>query len=284
MASPVLVLFLLISVYAGLIIYNRLQEGDPLLTSYLIQMVVLLLILCSALIVSHPFSTWFWGILSFLALREFLSLTDLRLQDRIGVLFAYLSIPFMMTFIYSHWYTMFIITIPVYSFLVIPLGITLGGRPADGAVFSIGVIDLGLFLLVFCMGHLAFLSYYTLWLAVALVLNTTVSELLSRMIQPYLNRKSICICVQAILPMPFTVLITAMLADWIHIPYIHAVIIGLIIPVMVALGNHAVGYLELDLRIEPDLLKPGCGLLIHDLKAVLYTAPIVLHYYRYFIL
>ena len=71
---------------------------------------------------------------------------------------AYLAIPFMFWFIQTDWYGMFIISIPVYAFLVIPIAITVGGRDAEGSVLSIGALDLGLFLLVYCIGHIGYLA------------------------------------------------------------------------------------------------------------------------------
>jgi len=71
---------------------------------------------------------WVVAVISFLALREFFSMVEIRLQDRLAVLGAYASIPFMFHFVTLGWYGMFIISVPVYSFLAIPLLVALGGR------------------------------------------------------------------------------------------------------------------------------------------------------------
>ena len=64
---------------------------------------------------------WILALVCFRALREYFSLVHIRLQDRLGILGAYLSIPFMIYFIQIDWYGMFVISIPVYAFLAIPL-------------------------------------------------------------------------------------------------------------------------------------------------------------------
>lgn len=261
-------------------LYGRIKE----LSFYVSQMWIFILILLSARLFSFYFSTWLCGLLSFFTLREYFTLVEMRTQDRLAMLAAYFAIPFMMHFVHTAWYPMFIITIPVYAFLVIPFFTSLGGRESDGAVFSIGVIDFGLFLFVYCMGHLAYLSQYCLWMAVALILAITICELIGMLISLGISSLPARVILKALLPMPFTIGLLILLSDWIMVPYHHGILLGGIIAILVVIGNHTVEYLEKDLRILPEKLRPGRGLILHNMKAVLYTAPIVLHYYRYFIL
>ena len=76
--------------------------------------------------ISFTAGIWILALVSFWALREYFSLIHIRLQDRLGVLVAYLSIPFMFYFIQIDWYGMFIVSIPVYAYLAIPLFVALG--------------------------------------------------------------------------------------------------------------------------------------------------------------
>lgn len=200
------------------------------------------------------------------------------------MLAAYLAIPFMMHFIHTDWYSMFIITIPVYAFLVMPFFISLGGKNSDGAVFSIGVIDFGLFLFVYCMGHLAYLSKYSIWMAIAMILCIAVSELLAMIIERHSGHAFVQLSLKIISPIPLTIGLMVLLADWTNSSFFHAMWLGIIIPILVVIGNHTVQYVEQDLKILPQRLRPGRGLILHNMKAVLYSAPIILHYYRYFIL
>ena len=104
-----------------------LKKQTPFL-SYLNYIWIFFLILLISDIFNFYLASWGWGILSFLTLREYFSLVELRLQDRLGILASYLSVPFMMHFIHTDWFNMFIVTIPVYSFLVIPFLISISGK------------------------------------------------------------------------------------------------------------------------------------------------------------
>jgi phosphatidate cytidylyltransferase len=79
-----------------------------------------------------------------------------------------------------------------------------------------------------------------------------------------------------------TISLSWLLTSWTGLPMIHSVIIGLLIPVLVIIGNHTIKYLESDLGIDRENLRSGKGLIIDNLKSVLYSAPIVFHYIRYF--
>ena len=83
--------------------------------------------------VSFTFALWIIALLAFYALREFFSLVDIRLEDRFGILISYLSIPFMFYLIHIDWYGLFIIAIPVYTFLIMPFFVALG-RKSRGIV------------------------------------------------------------------------------------------------------------------------------------------------------
>ena len=57
----------------------------------------------------------FFGFLSFLALKEFLSIVPTRLTDRRVIFWAYLAIPVQYYWVSMGWYGMFIIFIPLFS-------------------------------------------------------------------------------------------------------------------------------------------------------------------------
>lgn len=250
---------------------------------YLSYSWVFFLILVVGDLFSFYLATWGYGILCFFILREYFSLVDLRPQDRLGILASYFSIPFMMHFVHTDWYNMFIITIPVYSFLFIPFLISITGKDSNGAIYSIGTIDFGLFLFVFCMGHLAYLSFHSIWMAGMLVLNIMICDISAFFIDKKTYKKWVEILFKYFSSIPFTVLITTFLSGWTGIPTKHSIILGLMIPAAVLIGNHTIMYFESDLGIGSKNNKPGRGLIIDNIKSILYAAPIVLHYIRYFI-
>jgi phosphatidate cytidylyltransferase len=227
---------------------------------------------------------WIWvlAVLCFLALREFFTLVDLRIQDRWGVLAAYLAIPFMFYYLQSDWYGMFIISVPVYAFLVIPFAVALGGK-AEGAVFSVGVIELGLFLLVYCVGHVGYLTYYSTWMAVFLVTGVAFCDLSAFVLGSRDKAPLRGNVLQILVPGPILAILGLVLVPWSGIPVVHSVILGFMIPVLVAIGSFTMDCLEADMGIDRTRLAPGRGAVLNSMKSYLYTAPVVFHYLRYFL-
>ncbi|MBJ8192430.1 CDP-diglyceride synthetase, partial [Bacillus cereus] len=59
--------------------------------------------------------------LTFFALKEYFSMIRSRKADRRLFLWAYLAIPLQFYWIYIGWYGIFIVFIPIYVFLLLPL-------------------------------------------------------------------------------------------------------------------------------------------------------------------
>jgi phosphatidate cytidylyltransferase len=226
---------------------------------------------------SFRLAIWLFAAFSFLALREFFSLVDIRLQDRWGILGAYLSILFMTYFIHIDWYGMFIISIPVYTFLVIPFLVAVGGGDSQGTVFSIGVIDLGLFLFVYCMGHIGYLAFFSVRMAMLLIAGAALSDLACRKLASWHPFARLAAAMVGM--MGFSLLTS----PWTGIPPIHAAILGLLISLLVTGGNFTLRVMEEDLGVSPERLEPGRGLVLDSLGAYLFPAPIAFHYLRWFL-
>jgi len=226
---------------------------------------------------------WILGIVSFLALREYFSMVEIRLQDRLALFGAYASIPFMFHFVTTQWYGMFIVSIPVYSFLAIPLLVSLGGRDPEGTVFSVGVIDFGLFLFVYCMGHISYLMSYSIWMAAFLILDVALCDAIHRLLQPRTWPGWRSLAAGYGLPLPATVLLTVALSPWTRIPVRHSVVLGFLIPALVMMGRHTGNYVEADLGVAEATVGPGRGQILDNLKSLLFAAPVVFHYLRYFL-
>ncbi|SIS96594.1 phosphatidate cytidylyltransferase [Neptunomonas antarctica] len=117
---------------------------------------VMIGLLFVVLTVSKTAAVVFFGFLSFLALKEFLSIVPTRLTDRKVIFWAYLSIPFQYYWVSAGWYGMFIIFIPVYVFLFLPMCMVLKGD-TKGFIRSAGIIHWATMLTVFSISHIAFL-------------------------------------------------------------------------------------------------------------------------------
>ena len=79
------------------------------------------LLFSTSLILSPGIAVIFFGFVSFLALKEYLSLIPTRRADRRVLFWAYLAIILQYYWIYSRWYGMFLVFIPVYMFLILPM-------------------------------------------------------------------------------------------------------------------------------------------------------------------
>lgn len=114
------------------------------------------LIVFGVLIVSPSITILFFAFVSFLALKEFFSIIPTRLSDRRVIFWVYVSIPIQYWWVYTQWYGMFIIFIPVYMFLLLPMRMVLIGE-TKGFIHAAGILQWAMMLTVFCISHIAFL-------------------------------------------------------------------------------------------------------------------------------
>jgi phosphatidate cytidylyltransferase len=275
----VIICVVLLAVY----LFRKISGKKFFCDSYLGFTLLFFLSFTLADLYSYNLAMWILAVLSFVALREYFSLADIRLQDRLGILGAYLSIPFMYYFIHLDWYGMFIISIPVYSFLAIPILVTIGGKEAKGTVFSIGAIVLGLFLFVFCIGHITYLMRFSVWMPVMMIINVLICDIVTQLL--YRRFKYIVVerAIRMIVPMPFTITVAWLLSGLTTIPVIHSVALAMIIPPLAMMGQHTGNFIKLDLGIADDNLFPGRGQILDNLKSFFFVAPVFFHYTRYFL-
>lgn len=266
----------LLLVLLGLLLAaSSLSRGRFSLPGYLGYSWIFLLICVITDFLSFTPAVWLMALVSFRALREYFSLVDLRLEDRWGILAAYLSIPFMIYLIQIDWYGFFIISIPVYVFIIVPFLVTLGDSQGRGSLLSIGAIDLGLFFFVYCLGHIAYLAFYSTWLVVLLLL-TVVGCNLAIVLTTRQGRLA-----GFILSCLISLALTLGLRTWTLVPTGAAVVLGFLVPLLVHMGNYTVGVLERDLGISAADLEPGRGRVLDSLKSFLFTAPIFFHFLRW---
>lgn len=94
-----------------------------------------------------------YGLLSFLALREFISLTPTRRGDHLALcLCFYVAIPLQYWLIGIEWYGLFVMCIPVYGFLLLPSVSALSGDTGQFLERNTK-IQWALMLTVYCLSH-----------------------------------------------------------------------------------------------------------------------------------
>lgn len=111
-------------------------------------------LLFAVIIIGRNATIIFLAFLSFLCLKEYLSLIPTRRADRRVLFWGYLTIPIQYYWAYKNWYGNFISFIPVYIFLFIPLRMLIAGETKD-FLRAASSIQWGLMITVFSISHLA---------------------------------------------------------------------------------------------------------------------------------
>lgn len=109
-----------------------------------------------AIAVNQTVAIVFLAFISYLALKEYLSLIPTRRIDRGLLLFAYLAIPIQYYWAAIDWYGMFLVFVPVWPFLFFPALMALRGD-TKGFLRAVGTLSWGLMLTVFALSHMAML-------------------------------------------------------------------------------------------------------------------------------
>jgi phosphatidate cytidylyltransferase len=113
----------------------------------------MVLVLCACFVIGPVATLVVFALTSFLALREFITLTPTRRGDHwVLVLCFYVAIPVQYWLIGTGWYGLFAILIPVYGFLLLPAVSALSGD-TELYLERNTKIQWGLMLTVFCISH-----------------------------------------------------------------------------------------------------------------------------------
>ena len=94
-----------------------------------------------------------FGLTSFIALREFITLTPTHRADHRTLFWAFfVFVPIQYYLVATHWYGLFVIFIPVYAFLFVPVRSVLAGDTQDFLART-AKIQWGLMVAVYCVSH-----------------------------------------------------------------------------------------------------------------------------------
>lgn len=94
-----------------------------------------------------------FAIVSFAALREFITLTERRAADHWAIAVAFFVVlPMQYWLIWYEWYGLWTVLIPVYAFLILPVLAVLQGD-TDGFLMRIAQVQWALMICVFCASH-----------------------------------------------------------------------------------------------------------------------------------
>lgn len=117
---------------------------------------VMTALLIGALLGGWIAMTALFALVSFLALKEFLSLVPIPREDRMLILGAYLTIPVNYGFVVSGVYMFYLVFIPVYVFMAVPFLMACIGQ-TRGYLSRASVFHFGVVTCVYALGYVALL-------------------------------------------------------------------------------------------------------------------------------
>jgi phosphatidate cytidylyltransferase len=233
-------------------------------------------------------------VLCFFSLREYFSMMKTRRSDRRLFLWSYLMIPIQFYWIYIGWYGMFIVFIPIYVFLFLPLPRIIG-KGTLGFLRSVSFTQWGLMLMVFGLSHLA---YYQMAspefgsnLVLFLIILTQLNDVIQYLISLYLGRSKVAPSANPYITWEgFIVglLMTTCISYFLY-PYLtpfdltFGILSGVIISVAGFSGSLTISVLKRDLLIgnseKQMVLKDRY---LNRIDSLTYTSPVFFHIIRYF--
>jgi phosphatidate cytidylyltransferase len=249
------------------------------------------------LVVGQTTSIVFFGFLSFLALKEFLSIVPTRLTDRRVIFWAYLAIPLQYYWVNMGWYGMFIIFIPVYVFLFLPMRMVLIGD-TTGFIRSAGILHWAVMLMVFSLSHIAYLLTLpvnnleagNIGLVLFLLFMTQFNDVCQYIWGKLLGKHKIIPKVspnktwEGFIGGFLTVTICAGFVAPLLTPltFEQGLGAGAIIGIAGFLGDVVLSSVKRDLQIKDSgTLIPGHGGILDRMDSIIYTAPLFFHYLYY---
>ena len=251
-----------------------------------------------AIAVSNKISLVFFGFLSFWALKEYITLLKTRSADHRALVWAFLAVPIQYLWIGMNWYGMFIIFIPVYMFLFLPVRLVLA-RETTGFVASASQIQWGLMAFVFGLSHLAMLLTFPAihgsstngrTLLLFLVFVVEMSDVLQFIWGKTLGRHKILPSVspnktwEGFLGGVITTSLLSLLIRFLT-PFTPLETIGVSLLLTVAgfFGGAVMSAVKRDFGVKDfGGLIPGHGGMLDRVDSLCYAAPVFFHYVRYF--
>lgn len=258
---------------------------------------VMLIVIGAAILLGKTAFIILFGIISLFALREFISLLPTRRGDYFPLLIAfYFVIPYQYYLIYTDWYGLYSIFIPLYVFLLIPIA-SLKQEDTTHFLERSAKIQWGLMVSVFCISHVPALLNLKLpgfdgekiWLAIWLIMVVQASDVLQYVcgklfgkhkVAPILSpSKTIEGLVGGI------VLATGLgvLMTWLTpFTYLQAALIALIVCIFGFFGGLVMSAIKRDRGVKDwGQLIHGHGGMLDRIDSICFSAPIFFHILRY---
>lgn len=239
-----------------------------------------------------------FAFVSFLAFKEYLSLIPTRRADHRVLLWAYLAIPLQYYWVGVAWYGMFLIFIPVYAFLFLPMRMVMIGE-TSGFLRAAGTLHWGLMTTVFSLSHMAYLLALpdavnpaggSVGLLLFLVFLTEFNDVAQYIWGKTCGRHKVTPTVSPNKTVEgllggvlTTVALALLLAPWLT-PLSHpeALAAGALIGIAGFVGDVTISAVKRDIGVKDSgSILPGHGGILDRLDSLTYTAPLFFHFVYY---
>jgi len=259
----------------------------------------MILILAAALLLGWQALTVLFAVISFIALREFLSLAPTRREDRLVLLAAYLAIPASYLLIWADLYEIYLVLIPVWVFLTLPFLMACAGQ-TRGYLATAAAINWGLVTCVYNLGYVALLMRTPAaeagpagpaGLVLFLLLATEFNDVAQYVFGKAFGRRKIMPTVSPnktwegfLGGWAATALLIWFLAPWFTpLSGIGLAITALVLPFAGFAGDVTMSAVKRDLGVkDTSRLIPGHGGLLDRVDSLTFTAPLYFHLLAYY--
>ena len=258
---------------------------------------VMLIVIAAAILLGKTAFIVLFGIISLFALREFISLLPTRRGDYFPLLIAfYFVIPYQYYLVYTDWYGLYSIFIPLYVFLLIPIA-SLKQEDTTHFLERSSKIQWGLMVSVFCISHVPALLNLKLpefkgepiWLAIWLIMVVQASDVLQYVCGKLFGKHKVAPVlspsktVEGLLGGIFlaTALGTAM--AWLTpFSYVQAACIGLVVCIFGFFGGLVMSAIKRDRGVKDwGQLIHGHGGMLDRIDSICFSVPIFFNILRY---
>ncbi|EGT0661608.1 phosphatidate cytidylyltransferase [Citrobacter werkmanii] len=295
--AVIFALLLVATAVNGLLVWLRPGKDWRELTLRIRTWWIIIVLFSLAILSPNWLALTFFALVSFMALKEFLTLTPSRQTDRMPLLWMFIAIPINYWLIGINWYGMFVVFIPVYAFLFLPVRMVIAGD-TQGFLRYASQHHWSLMTTVFAFSHVAFLlvlpddgkqtgALLVLFLVGLTEFNDIAQYLWGKSIgrikvMPTVSpNKTLAGLVGGVATTTLLAALLGPLMTPLSIPL--SLLAGLIIGISGFCGDVVMSAIKRDIGVKDSgTLLPGHGGILDRLDSLIFTAPVFFHFIRYF--
>lgn len=295
--AVIFALLLIATVINGLLVWLRPGKDWRELTLRIRTWWVIIVLFSLALLSPNWLALTFFALVSFMALKEFLTLVPSRQSDRMPLLWMFIAIPLNYWLIGIGWYGMFVVFIPVYVFLFLPARMVIAGD-TQGFLRTASQLHWSLMTTVFAFSHVAFLlvlpadgmqtgALLVLFLVGLTEFNDIAQYLWGKslgrikVIPKVSPNKTLAGLLGGVATTALAATVLGPLLTPLSWPI--ALLAGVIIGVTGFCGDVVMSAIKRDIGVKDSgTLLPGHGGILDRLDSLIFTAPVFFHFVRYF--